>query len=84
MYFILTYFPLLDGGGYFAIIGNRTSFNSLVFIFFDLLLYTVTADSIALNILCLLIIEVKIIGTSSVLRWCDRFVHVFSFQNPKH
>jgi len=65
MYFILTYFPFIAGGGYLAIIGNKISFNSLVLIFLDLLVYTSTADSIALYILCLFIIETKIIGTST-------------------
>src|SRR5690606_4694839 len=62
IYFILMYFPFQAGGGYLSISGNIISFNFEVATFLVLFSYTLTANSIAWKIRCLLTTEVKIMG----------------------
>ena len=67
----------MAGGGYLAIIGNKISFNFLVFIFSDLPLKTFTAVSIALCILCLFRVDTNIILTS--VNGSISFLIIFSY-----
>ena len=56
------YLPFNAGGGYLSISGNNASLSAEVEIFVVLLLYTSTAISTALSILCFVRAETKRIG----------------------
>ena len=63
-YFILMYFPLVAGGGVCCTTSNIASLSLEVAIRFLRFSKTSIAVSKAFNNLCLVIVEVKIIGTS--------------------
>src|SRR6185312_614892 len=64
MYLILTYLPLMDGGGKLSIMGSITSFSLEVGIFLARSAYTFSAVSITFKTLCFSVTEVNTVGIS--------------------